>query len=180
MLKRTSSSFDCTWSIADCTPAICCKTCATLTFELESLLSKTWETVLEHSPREAQDLFEAAPPFYLLSKGGKSLKSVILVRKIHNTMQDPWCFALNWLNWLPWIEIEWLNRHWIEIELNWITIELILNWNWIEIDLKLNWNWFEVKLKLNFIEWKLVWNWIDIQLKLDRHSVEIGLTFSGP
>ena len=146
--------------------------------QLESLLSKTWESILEHSPREAarlQSCFSILP-----ANGGRSWKSVICICKIHDALQEPWCFALNWLKWLPSIEIELLNRLWSEIELR-----LKLSCQWIEFEMKLNyhkglhWHWISlnlIELTLNFIEFhwislnwhwiSLNWSWIEIELKL--------------
>ena len=107
-----------------------------LPFELESLLSKTWETILEHSPRKAARLrscFSILP-----ANGEKSWKRVISVCKIYDALQEPWCFAVNWLKW-----------HWNS-----------LNWSWIEIELTLNF----IQLTLNFIELKL--NFIELTLNL--------------
>lgn len=156
------------------------KTCVTLAFELESLLSKTWESILEHSPREAARLQRCLS--ILPANGGRSWKSVICVCKIHDALQEPWCFALNWLKWLPSIEIELLNRHWSEIE-----VRLKLSCQWIEFEMKLNyhkrlhWHWISlnlIELTLNFIELKLNRNWIEIEieLKLNWNWTHITLT----
>ena len=105
------------------------KTCVTLPFELESLLSKTWETILEHSPRKAARLrscFSILP-----ANGEESWKSVIPVCKVQDALQEPWCFAVNWLKW-HWNSMNW---SWIEIELTLNFIELLFEFHWIEIEL---------------------------------------------
>ena len=124
------------------------KICVTLPFELESLLSKTWETILEHSPRKAARLrscFSILP-----ANGEKSWKRVISVCKIYDALQEPWCFAVNWLKW-HWNSMNW---SWIEIELTLNFIQLTLNF----IELKLNF----IELTLNFIE--LTLNFIELKL----------------
>ena len=121
------------------------KTCVTLPFELESLesLSKTWETILVHSPRKAARLRSYFS--ILTANGEKSWKSVIpvcirsaVLCKNHDALHLIW----NSLNW-SWISK--MNWHWIEIESNlnfieltWIAVELLwvdIAFHWIDIEL---------------------------------------------
>ena len=156
------------------------KTCVTLPFELESLLSKTWETILVHSPRKAARLRSYFS--ILTTNGEKSWKSMIPVcvrSAVLCKNLDALHFEIHWIEveYRKWIDIElklnriWISLNWHELQLNFFEltlhfIELTLNWmNWHWIQIK-NWMYFYWSdIEFHWIEIEL--HWIDIELKLN-------------